>query len=166
MKNPLLIIIVIICAVLGISFYEAEKRKESFENIPVIEGKVLEPNNLYKEEKQNDSEAISNSQEENNNDVNKSNIEDSKMEREQNYSDQENEKESNDGLRTLTCQYCDDDFIQKKVTVYVLGTRYNNWSGGTNHCDPNWETSDLSNLNLIGISKYCSRKCACEAGKD
>ena len=100
MKNPLLIIIVIICAVLGISFYEAERRKESFENIPVIEGKVLEPSDLYREEKQNDSETLSNSQG-NNNDENKLDIGDSIMKRKQNYSDRENEKESNDEERNI-----------------------------------------------------------------
>jgi FtsZ-interacting cell division protein ZipA len=165
MKNPILIIVLIICAVLVFSFYKAEKRKESFENIPVIEGKVLEPSDLYREGKQNDSEALSSSQE-NNNEIDTSDIVESKMEREQNYSDQENKAESNDDERTLTCQYCDDDFKQKKVTASVMGTRIETWSGGTNHCDPNWSTSDLSNLNLSGISKYCSRKCACEAGED
>lgn len=158
MKNPLLIIIVIICAVLGISFYEAERRKESFENIPVIEGKVLEPSDLYREEKQNDSEALSNSKG-NNNDENKLDIGDSIMKRKQNYSDRENEKESNDEERNLTCQYCGDKFT----------------NGGTNHCDPNWSSKKDKNMSsmyemreaiLGGKKKYCSRKCACEAGED
>lgn len=90
----------------------------------------------------------------------------SESETELNYSDQENEDVSNDEERTLTCQYCDDDFKQKKVIVSVMGYSNETWSGGANHCDPNWSSSDLSNLNLSGISKYCSRKCACEAGED
>lgn len=92
----------------------------------------------------------------------------SESETEQNYSNQENEKESNDEERTLTCQYCDDDFIQKKVIVSVMGTSYETWSGGANHCDPNWDSRSENNLkvNWSGSSKYCSRKCACEAGED
>ena len=97
---------------------------------------------------------------------NDSELKASESEIEKNYSDRENKEESNDDERTLTCQYCDDDFIQKKVTASVMGNRIETWSGGTNHCDPNWSTSDLSNLNLSGISKYCSGKCACEAGED
>lgn len=167
MKNPLLIIIVIICAVLGISFYEAERRKESFENIPTVEGKVLEPSDLYNVEKQSNSEAFSNSQENSINES-KSDFEISQMETGLDYSNQENEEESNDDERTLTCQYCDDNFMQKKVTVYVMGTSYNTWSGGANHCDPNWGSRSENNLkvNWSGSSKYCSRKCACKAGED
>jgi hypothetical protein len=95
----------------------------------------------------------------------------SESETELNYSDQEyeeesNEEESNEEERTMTCQYCDDNFIQKKVIVSVMGRSYETWTGGTNHCDPNWSSSDLSNANWSGKSKYCSRKCACEAGED
>lgn len=85
-----------------------------------------------------------------------------------NYSNHENEEESNDEERTLTCQYCNDDFIQRKVIVSVMGNGYITWSGGANHCDPNWNSRSENNLkvNFSVSSKYCSRKCACEAGED
>lgn len=62
MKNPLLIVVLIICAVLGISFYQAEKRKESFENIPVNIAKPIDPSELYKEQEKNISETNSNTE--------------------------------------------------------------------------------------------------------
>lgn len=55
----LLIIAVIICAVLGFSFYESERRKESFENRTVNELKAVESSDFYNQGKEEQSEPIS-----------------------------------------------------------------------------------------------------------
>ncbi len=74
----------------------------------------------------------------------------------------------NENIRTLTCQYCGKKFKQEKSIVSTMMGDVEVWSGGANHCDPKWSSKDLNSMkiNLSGISKYCSRKCACDAGED
>ena len=104
---------------------------------------------------------------ENESETNNSETDDSRTDTLLNYSDQENKEKSKEEVRTLTCKHCNENFTQKKVSINVLGRNYENWSGGTNHCDPNWSSSDLSkNINWSEKSKYCSRKCACNASED
>lgn len=76
--------------------------------------------------------------------------------------------ETNKNIRTLTCQYCAKKFKQEKSILSTMMGDVEIWSGGADHCDPNWESRRENNLkvNLLCISKYCSRKCACDTGEE
>jgi hypothetical protein len=71
---------------------------------------------------------------------------------------------------TTTCEYCGKKFIQKKKIYKQIGIEIIFWGGGADHCDINYEKNHPNNGNFFGISnrknKYCSRKCACEAGEE
>jgi len=81
----------------------------------------------------------------------------------------------NENIRTLTCQYCGKTFKQEKSIVSTMMGNVVVWNGGTNHCDPNWSSKKDKNMSDMyemrealgdGRKKYCSRKCACDAGED
>ena len=78
---------------------------------------------------------------------------------------------NNENIRTLTCQYCAKKFKQEKSILSTMVGDVEVWSGGANHCDPNWGSNDnmstLKSLKYInGVSKYCSRRCACDSGEE
>jgi hypothetical protein len=72
----LFIIAVIICAVLGFSFYESERRKESFENVPVNILKPIDPNELYKQQNLSVSDTNSNAEQNDSEQNNNTNFKD------------------------------------------------------------------------------------------
>lgn len=84
------------------------------------------------------------------------------------YEQNSNNESSSDKERILTCKYCGDEFTQKLVIISSYLGDIEEWDGGVNHCDPNWSSKDLNSMkvNWGGKSKYCSRKCACDAGED
>lgn len=84
-------------------------------------------------------------------------------------------KVTNENTRTLTCQYCSKKFKQERSIVSTMIGDVEVWDGGTNHCDPNWSSNKDKNMSSMygarealgdGRKKYCSRKCACDAGED
>ncbi len=101
----------------------------------------------------------------------------SKTEYEQNSNNESssNNEPNSDKERILTCKYCGEKFTQKLVIISSYLGDIEVWDGGANHCDPNWSSKKDKNMADMyemreaigdGRKKYCSRKCACDAGED
>lgn len=77
-------------------------------------------------------------------------------------------------VRTLTCSYCGNEYTQKYIKQYdpIFDFYLEAWVGGTNHCDPNYHYKQSSGEGMYELmtygdrTKYCTRKCACEAGEE